>query len=111
MDLHKALIIPVVGLLMVGFANYSTAAGVYLGLHGAYGLCWLVNHAAFRDFRWETRVTVAGGAFTFVLLGTYRVAPFLLVSGALAPERQPPPNWLLGVRMGLFTLGVTTWVR
>lgn len=107
-NLHKALIIPVVGFLMVHFDNHSTAAWVYLGLHGSYGVCWLVKHAVFRDSRWEARATYAGAAFTFLLLATYWVAPFLLISEVLGAERLPPPTWLLGVSVGLFVVGITT---
>ncbi len=59
-NLHKFLTVFVVALLMVRFDNYSTAAWVYMALHGSYGFCWLLKHAVFRDPKWETRVTFAG---------------------------------------------------
>jgi len=105
-NLHKLLVIPVVALLMNGFNNYTTAAWIYLALHGSYGLCWLLKHAAFRDPKWETKVTPAGAVFTFILLGTYWVAPFLLISNALGHTRTAPSNWYLAICISLFTLGV-----
>jgi protein-S-isoprenylcysteine O-methyltransferase Ste14 len=109
-NLHKLLIIPVVALLMVRFDNYSAVAWIYLALHGSYGLCWLLKHAAFRDPKWETRVTLGGAVFTFILLATYWVAPFLLISGIVERGRTAPANWYLALCIGLFTLGVTIMI-
>lgn len=105
-NIHKLSVIPVVALLMVHFDNYSTAAWIYLALHGSYGLCWLLKHAAFRDPQWETRVTLAGGLTTFVVLGTYWVAPFLLISDVLGPDRPAPSNWYLALCISLFVMGL-----
>jgi hypothetical protein len=55
----------------VGENGTRTRRVIYLALHGSYGRCWLLKHAAFRDPKWETRVTLAGAAFTFILLVTY----------------------------------------
>jgi len=109
-NLHKALVVPVVAGLMVAYGNFSTAACVYLALHGSYGVVWLLKHVAFRDTRWETRTTLAGALFTFVLLATYFVAPFLLISDVLGQGRPAPPDWLLAACVGLFVLGVAVMV-
>lgn len=106
-NLHKFLTVFVVGLFMVLFNNYSTAAWVYLALHGTYGFCWLLKHVAFRDHKWETRVTFGGAVFLFLLLATYWIAPFLLISNVLGADRPAPSNWLLAVCIALFVLGVT----
>jgi protein-S-isoprenylcysteine O-methyltransferase Ste14 len=109
-NLHKLLIIPVVALLMVWFDNYSAVAWIYLALHGSYGLCWLLKHAAFRDPKWETRVTLAGAGFTFILLATYWVAPFVLISGIAGGGSAAPANWYLAFCIGLFALGMTIMI-
>jgi protein-S-isoprenylcysteine O-methyltransferase Ste14 len=109
-NLHKLLIIPVVALLMFRFDNYSTVAWIYLALHGTYGLCWLLKHAAFRDPSWETRVTLAGAGFLFLLLATYWVAPFVLISGMAGDVSAAPPNWYLALCIGLFALGMTIMI-
>ena len=96
-NLHKILTPAVVVLLMLWFRNFGLAAWVYLALHGTYCLCWLMKHAAFRDPKWETRVTFPGAGFTFALLATYWVAPFLLISDVL----QRPPNELTGCLLAL----------
>jgi protein-S-isoprenylcysteine O-methyltransferase Ste14 len=104
---HKALTPAVVVLLMFGYQSFSAAAWVYLALHGTYCLCWLLKHVAFRDPRWETRVTIGGAAFTFVLLATYWVAPFLLISNVLNRPGDVAPSWLLALCIGLLVLGAT----
>jgi protein-S-isoprenylcysteine O-methyltransferase Ste14 len=105
-NLHKGLTACVVGLLMLGYKNGTTAAWIYLGLHGTYGFCWLLKHLAFRDPKWEVRVTLGGAVATFTLLALYWIAPFLLVSGALGASRAPPPGWLMAACLALFGLGL-----
>ncbi len=92
--------------LMLAYRNFSTAAWVYLALHGTYGLCWLLKHVAFPDPSWERRLTF-GGAFMSVatVLGPYWLFPFLLVSDVLGP-RAAPGLPLLALCIGLHTLGV-----
>ena len=94
-------------LLMTLYNNWSTAAWVYLGLHGSYGLCWLLKHCAFPDPNWEERVTF-GGAINMWLfvLGLYWVAPFLLISDVLGPNRPQPGNATLGIAIVLYAVGV-----
>lgn len=105
-NLHKFLTVFVIASLMLWFNNYSTAAWVYLALHGTYGFCWLLKHIAFRDPSWETKSTVGGGAVVFLLLVTYWVAPYLLISNVLGPTRPATPDWLLALCISLHTFGV-----
>jgi protein-S-isoprenylcysteine O-methyltransferase Ste14 len=106
-NLHKFLTIFVIGLFMILFNNYSTVAWVYLALHGTYGFCWLLKHVAFRDANWETKATFGGAVFLFLLLATYWVAPYLLISNALGANHSSPSNWLVAFCIALFILGVT----
>jgi protein-S-isoprenylcysteine O-methyltransferase Ste14 len=80
---------------------------VYMALHGTYGFCWLLKHIAFRDSRWETRITFGGAVSLFLLLATYWIAPYLLISDALGADRPEPSNWFLAFCIALFVLGVT----
>jgi len=105
-NLHKFLTLFIVASLMVLFNNYSLAAWVYLALHGTYGFCWLLKHFAFRDTKWEVKVTFGGAVFTFMLLATYWVAPYLLIASALQPDQAAPSNGLVALCIALHTFGI-----
>lgn len=109
-NLHKFLIVFVVALLMIQFNNFSTAAWVYLALHGTYGFCWLLKHIAFRDSRWNTKVTFAGATILFLMLATYWIAPYLLISNVLGANRPAPSNLLITFCISLFALGLTMMI-
>jgi protein-S-isoprenylcysteine O-methyltransferase Ste14 len=106
-NLHKFLTGFVVAGLMIFYKNYSTAAWIYLVLHGTYGLCWLLKHIAFRDPKWETRATFGGAVFLFLLLATYWVAPFLLISDALGRPTPVLPDWYIALVICIYVLGLT----
>lgn len=99
-----------VGGLMWWWGQSSVAAWVYLGLHGAYGLAWLLKELTFPDPGWQRRVTY-GGALSALLavLLPYWVAPTLLVTGALGVGAERS-GWLLGVCVLVHTLGLALMV-
>ncbi len=107
---QKAGTLPFVLFLMWHYGNHSPAAWVYLGLHGSYGLVWLLKHFAFRDASWEKRVTLGGAVMTWLMvLGLYWIAPFLLVSGILG-ARAWPSNGIMGICILIHTLGVVIMI-
>ena len=82
------------GLLMWLYAPHtaaatSTAAWIYLALHGSYGLTWFLKDRAFPDPNWEQPISLIGGlnAFLFVL-GPYWLFGWLLISGT-AKQHYP----------------------
>jgi protein-S-isoprenylcysteine O-methyltransferase Ste14 len=107
---HKFLTAFIVILLMVWFQNYSKAAYIYLALHGTYGFCWLLKHYAFRDQKWETKVTFGGALFLFLLLATYWIAPFLLISNLFIKHSAQLPNMVYTVSISLCLLGMTIMI-
>jgi len=101
-DLHKALVIPVVLALMGYYHNWSTDAFVYLGMHGSYSLLWLIKQRTYRDVRFDQRVPRRiGWLFVFLPLAGYYVAPYLLISRHIS---VPPA--LVGLAVFAFTFGV-----
>jgi protein-S-isoprenylcysteine O-methyltransferase Ste14 len=81
------------GFLIWYYHNRSTAAWVYLAMHGSYGLVWIIKDIAFPDPAWQVRVTIAGGINAFVLvLGWYWAFGWLLISGAVQPV-YPLPDY------------------
>jgi protein-S-isoprenylcysteine O-methyltransferase Ste14 len=94
-NLQKAGTVIFLGLLIGFYDNHSTAAWVYLALHGGYGLVWLVKDLAFPDPGWQKRITIMGGINAFLgVLGWYWVFGWLLISGVSDPRYPlPEPVW------------------
>jgi protein-S-isoprenylcysteine O-methyltransferase Ste14 len=107
-DVQKGGTIPFVAALMWWYGNTSTAAWVYLGLHGGYGLSWLIKDALVPDRRWQQRVTFGGAVLSFLLvLAPYWLLPWLLVSDVLGPDHQQPTPALMASCIVIFTVGLT----
>jgi protein-S-isoprenylcysteine O-methyltransferase Ste14 len=101
-DLHKALVIPLVLTMMWCYHNWSTDAFVYLGMHGSYSLLWLIKQRTYRDVRFDERRPLwIGLLFVFLPLAGYYVAPYLLISRHIS---VPPA--LVGLAVSGFTIGV-----
>ncbi|MBI3152880.1 MAG: DUF1295 domain-containing protein [Chloroflexi bacterium] len=80
-NVHKTLVTPIVLGMMWYFNNWSTEAFIYLAIHGAYSILWLIKDALYADKRFEEQVPfVIGLIFIFVPLAGYYVAPYLLIS-------------------------------
>lgn len=75
-------------------AATSTAAWVYLAMHGTYGLAWLVKDVAFPDPNWQVRITLASSVVALIGLGAYWSFGWLLISGtAVADYPLPDAAW------------------
>lgn len=62
-------------------AATSTAAWLYLALHGSYGLVWLAKDLKFPDASWQGRATIASSVVGALGLAGYWLAGWLLISG------------------------------
>lgn len=79
------------GFLIWYYQNTSTAAWVYLAMHGSYGLVWLIKDMAFPDPNWQTKITIGGGLVAFFgVLFWYWVFGWLLISGTVQPDYPLP---------------------
>jgi protein-S-isoprenylcysteine O-methyltransferase Ste14 len=140
-NIQKGGSLPLLALLIWWYADQtpaatSTAAWLYLGMHGAYGLTWLMKDLLFPDPNWQGRATwgsCVSGAFG---LSLYWLAGWLLISGTAQPDYPlPAAVWfglcvficLLGcvimvaadvqkfvtlqLQRGLITTGMFKWVR
>eukprot|EP00736_Rhodelphis_marinus_P004065 Rmarinus@m.313 len=88
--------------LMRYFSNYSPAAYVYLGLHGTYGLTWLLKDQIFPDPAWERHVTVPSIMMAIVaVLGPYWYASYATISSFV--EIEP---WEICAAITVHTLGI-----
>ena len=109
-NLHKFLSAFVVALLMLLYHNYSPAAWAYLALHGTYGFCWVMKHSAFRDARWETKVTTGGATMIFLILATYWIAPFLLISRSPGLGSGEPSYWFISICIAIYAMGLAIMI-
>ena len=101
-NLHKALVIPVVLGLMWFFHNGSTEAFIYLALHGSYSILWLIKGSLYPDKRFEEKRPVAISViFIFLPLAGYYAAPYLLISRSVV---LAPP--LIGFVLVLYIFGI-----
>ncbi|MDJ0620361.1 MAG: DUF1295 domain-containing protein [Calothrix sp. MO_192.B10] len=100
-NLHKALTFIFILGLMFAYQNFTITPWVYLALHGTYGFMWLLKDRIYPDKQWEEEIPVPMGIFTFVMLGLYWVAPFILISSGSEPS---PP--LIAAAISINLLGV-----
>ena len=107
-NVQKAGTLPFIAALMWWYGNTSAAAWVYLGLHGGYGLSWLIKDVVVPDRGWQQRVTFGGAALSFLLvLAPYWVLPWLLISRVLGPDHPQPTPALMAACIVIFTVGLT----
>ena len=125
------------GFLIWYYQNTSTAAWVYLALHGGYGLVWLIKDLTFPDPNWQSKLTIGAGINAFLaVLGLYWVFGWLLISRTSQPVYPlPDAVWFalcislcligsvimiaadaqkfytLRIQRGLITDGMHRWVR
>jgi protein-S-isoprenylcysteine O-methyltransferase Ste14 len=105
-NLQKGGTLPFVLALMGWYDVWTVTAWVYLGLHGSYGLIWLLKDALFPDPGWEKKITVGGAlnAWLFVL-APYWIAPWLVVTQG-GEDRVA----VLGAAIGLYAIGIALMV-
>lgn len=110
-DFQKCGTFPVLGLMMWFYGNDSTAAWIYLALHGSYGLAWCVKDLAFPDPGWQVRITIGGGLMAFLgVLGWYWVFGWLLISGVSQPDYPLPDGAWFALCISLCLLGTVIMI-
>ncbi|CCI01047.1 MAG: methyltransferase family protein [Microcystis panniformis] len=98
---HKFLTFLIILGLMAFYNNFALLAWIYLALHGTYGLMWLIKDRLYPDQQWEKEISVAMGIFTFIVLGLYWVAPFIIISGNVTATAP-----LISVAIAINIIGV-----
>ena len=100
-NLHKGLTPFVVLGLMAIYDNFSIPAWIYLSLHGTYGILWLLKEKLFPDPYFKDEMGIAISITGFIFLGSYWVAPFLLIS-----SQKLIPNFILAGCISIYIIGV-----
>lgn len=85
-NLHKGTTAVVVAAMMFYYDNFTIGAWLYLGLHGTYGILWLMKDRIFPDKQWEKEVSFGYGLFAFSALLLYWIAPWILISAGAVPS-------------------------
>ena len=94
------------GFLIWYYQNTSTAAWIYLALHGGYGLVWLINDLTFPDPNWQIKITIGAGINAFAaVLGLYWVFGWLLISRSSQPVYPLPEAVWFALCISLCLLG------
>jgi protein-S-isoprenylcysteine O-methyltransferase Ste14 len=102
-DSHKGLTGPyILGLIAWYHAWDNVVAWIYLGMHGTYGILWILKSRYFGDKNWERPVNVGLGLGTWLLLSLYWIAPWMIV----AHRGHPIAPWMIGACVALYSFGV-----
>ncbi|MEE4173444.1 MAG: DUF1295 domain-containing protein [Xanthomonadales bacterium] len=110
-NFQKAGTFVFLGLLMAWYGNTTTAAWIYLALHGSYGIVWIIKDLAFPDPAWQQRVTIGGGIMAFLaVLGWYWVFGWLLISSGEIPAYPLPANAWYALCISLCVIGCVIMV-
>lgn len=101
-DSHKGVTGLFVLLLIAIFGQWhNPTAWVYLGLHGTYGILWVLKSRHFGDRSWERPCGWAYGLLIWAGLTLYWIAPWLITSRATMD-----PAWFLGLCVAVYGFGV-----
>jgi steroid 5-alpha reductase family enzyme len=101
-DSHKAATGLFVLALIAIYGQWdNSTAWVYLALHGAYGLLWVLKSRIFPDKQWEQPTNLAYGLVIWAGLSLYWIAPWLITS-----QHVQAPPWYLGLCIAIYALGV-----
>ena len=87
---------------MCYYNNFSTGCWVYLGLHGSYGLIWVIKDYSFPDKTFQKNIGLIELLLVLILLISYYTFPYMIVTG-IAKE---PSNERIFISIMMYTIGV-----
>ncbi len=101
-DTNKGItFIVILGLMAIYHQWQNPTAWIYLGLHGTYGLLWVMKSNIFPDLSWERKTSVWFGLVSWVSLVIYWIPAWLITwKGVMAPP------WLLAIAVSLSAFGI-----
>ncbi len=105
-NFQKAGTFVFVAWLMWFYQNDTTAAFVYLAMHGGYGIVWLIKDLCFPDSGWQKKVTIGAGLIAFFgVLFWYWMIAWLLISQLNTPAYPWPESQWFALCITLCLLG------
>jgi protein-S-isoprenylcysteine O-methyltransferase Ste14 len=101
-DTNKAATALVMLALMALYDQWQNpTAWIYLVLHGAYGLMWVLKSRIFPDRAWEEKTGLAYGLVIWFGLSLYWVGGWMVMARGVHA-----PAWYQGMCIGLYVFGV-----
>ncbi len=101
-DSHKVATAAAILILMAWTRNWDNiTAWVYFGLHGAYGVLWMLKSRIFGDRQWNKPTSLGYGIVIWVALTGYWAAPYMI----LTTDFEAPP-WFIGVAVFTYAIGI-----
>ena len=101
-DFHKGATAPFVILSIWYFHQWENpTAWIYLGLHGSYGIMWVLKSMIFPDKTWEARCSIWYGFYIWGGLTLYWISPYIIMS---TPVYNSP--MYMGLMVGMFAMGI-----
>ena len=83
-DFHKGITFLYILYLINYYVAYeNTTIWVYLGLHGTYGVLWVLKSMIFPDKSWEVKAGFLYGLFILAGLSLYWISPWILYQDIL----------------------------
>jgi len=107
-DFHKGITFLYI-LFLINFYNAfdNITIWVYLGLHGTYGMLWVLKSMIFPDKSWDKKASIGYGMLILVGLSMYWISPWIIVSGYFNEGIMvEAPLILISSSIFLFGLGV-----
>lgn len=89
--------------LMVYYNNFSKGCWVYLGLHGSYGLMWVLKDITFPDKSFQRKVGLIEFIMVALILIMYYLMPFMMTSGM---ADNNPSDERVFVCIMMYTIGI-----
>ena len=107
-DFHKGItFLYILTLINCYDAFNNITIWIYLGLHGTYGILWVMKSLIFPDKSWEQKTNLIYGLMILFGLSLYWISPWIIVSGYFnGGQVVTTPNWLISIVIFLFGLGV-----
>ena len=107
-NFHKSITFLYVLFLINWYSAYNNIViWVYLGLHGTYGILWVLKSMIFPDKSWEIKTSFLYGLFILAGLSLYWISPWIIVSGYFNNGNMvEAPMWLISGSIFLFGVGV-----
>jgi len=107
-DFHKGITFIYILMLINFYSAFdNTTIWIYLGLHGTYGILWVLKSFILPDKTWDQKTNFAYGLVILSGLSLYWISPWLIVSGYFnGGDMIVAPNWLISIVIFMFGLGV-----